>query len=130
MNLFGIALFSIVLVAGAQDNPARSSPSSASEDSRGRLYRVGGGVKAPRVISSPQPNYPQDARKGHAAGTIVIGLIVGSDGQIQDTKVQRGISPELDQAAVDAVKMWKYDPATKDGKPVRVQIAVEFDLQP
>lgn len=128
MNLVGTALFSIVLMAGAQDNPARSSSSSPSQSSS--VYRVGGGVKAPRVISSPQPEYPEKARKGHVAGPIVIGLIVGSDGLVQRAKVLGGISPELDQAAVDAVKMWKYDPAIKDGRPVRVEITVEVAFQP
>lgn len=130
MNLFSMALFSIVLMAGAQDNPARSSSSSASENSGEAIYRVGGAVKAPQVISSPQPNYPRDARKGHAAGPIIVTLIVGSDGRVHDVKIERGISPELDQAAVEAVETWKFHPATKQGKPVSVQIATEFDFQP
>ncbi len=128
MNLIRYSFFSIALMAGAQDKPVRISPSSPPQESG--VYHVGGAVKAPRVISSPQPNYPEEGRKGHAAGSIVIDLIVGSDGQVQYVKVQRGISPEIDQAAVDAVKTWKYHPAIKDGRPVRVQIAAEVAFQP
>ena len=44
--------------------------------------------------------------------------------------VNVGISPELDQAAVEAVKKWQFDPATRRGKPVAVRISTEFDFQP
>ncbi len=67
---------------------------------------------------------------GHAAGTIVIVLIVGSNGRVRYATVERGISPELDQAAMDAVKTWKFHPAILNGKPVSAQITTKFDFQP
>jgi protein TonB len=130
MNLFAIVLLSIAGIATAQDNGSKSSSSVTGQSSREQVYRVSGDVKPPRVISSPQPNYPQAARKGHSAGQIVIWMIVGSDGRTRDVQVNRGISPELNQAAVDAAEKWRFRPATKDGKPVSVRIAIEFDLQP
>jgi protein TonB len=91
---------------------------------------VSGGVKPPRVISGPQPNYPQQARKDHAPGPIVILMVIDSDGRTRDIQVQRGISSELDQAAVEAAENWRFEPATKEGKPLSVRIAIKFDFQP
>jgi TonB family protein len=111
-----------------QDKPS-SSLSSTTPSSDGQIYRVSPDVKPPRAISNPEPDYPQEARKGHA-GKIVISMIVGSDGQPRDVKVDSGISPELDQATLGAVEKWRFQPGTKDGKPVPVKIAVEFDFRP
>jgi periplasmic protein TonB len=52
-------------------------------------------------------------------------LVVGPDGLPRDVKVSRTLSPEFDKAAIDAVKNWKFTPATKESKP----IAVEIDVQ-
>ncbi len=93
-------------------------------------YRVGGGVSAPRAIVMPDPEYPKEAVKGHQPGSIVLVLIVGSNGEVRYLKVVRGISPEIDQAATEAVKKWKFKPALKDGKPVAVQIEVQLDFEP
>jgi TonB family protein len=60
----------------------------------------------------------------------VIWMVVGSDGQTRQIQVHDGISPELDQAAVEAAEKWRFEPATKEGKPVSVRIAVQFDFQP
>jgi TonB family protein len=57
-------------------------------------------------------------------------MVVGSDGQTRDATVHLGISPELDQAAIEAVKKWQFKPATKDRKPVAVRISTEFDFKP
>ncbi len=115
--------------AASQDKPGGSS-SSATGTSVGFSGQVVRDVQLPRVLSSPQPNYPQEARSVHAASTIVIGMVVGSDGQPRDVKVISGISAELDRAAVDAAERWRFQPGTKDGKPVSVEIAVEFDFRP
>jgi TonB family protein len=113
-----------------QDKPPTSSSSTTGQSSGKQVYRVSGDVKPPRVISGPQPNYPQQARKGHVAGPIVIWMVIDSDGRTRDIQVQRGISSELDQAAVEAAEKWRFEPATKEGKPVSVRIAIQFDFQP
>ena len=56
-------------------------------------------------------------------------LIVGSDGLPRDIRVGRSLSPEFDESAIDAVKKWKFAPATKDGKPVAVEINIEINFK-
>jgi|CZKS01.1.fsa_nt_gi TonB family protein len=131
----GIALSLIILLCVCENAISQeNAPPSSSDTPRQTLvepvYRVGGSVKAPHLIYSPNPDYPKQARKGHGAGPIDIVLTVGSDGQSRDVRAFRGISPEIDQAAVEAVERWKFKPATKDGSPVAVRINVHFDFQP
>lgn len=91
----------------------------------GGAFRVGGGVSAPRPISTPDPEYSEEARKAKYQGTCVLWLIVGPDGRPRDIKVARSLGLGLDEKAMEAVKNWKFEPAMKDGKPVAVQINVE-----
>jgi TonB family protein len=92
----------------------------------GGVFRVGGGVLAPRPLSTPDPQYTDQARKAKVEGTCVL---VGPDGKPRDIRVQRGIGMGLDQKAIEAVQQWRFDPATKDGRPVAVQISVEVSFK-
>ncbi|HYA25470.1 MAG TPA: energy transducer TonB [Terriglobales bacterium] len=95
----------------------------------GGVFRVGGGVSAPRPIFTPDPEYSEEARKAKYQGTCVLWLIVGPDGKPRDIKVARTLGLGLDEKAIEAVKQWKFEPAMKDGKPVAVQINVEVSFR-
>jgi len=95
----------------------------------GGVFRVGGGVSAPRVIYQPDPEYSEEARKAKYQGTCVLWLVVGPDGRPRDIKVARTLGLGLDEKAIEAVKTWKFEPAMKDGKPVAVQINVEVSFR-
>jgi periplasmic protein TonB len=95
----------------------------------GGVFRVGGGVSAPKATFSPDPEYSEEARKAKFQGTCVLWLIVGPDGHPRDIRVSRTLGLGLDEKAIEAVKNWKFEPAMKDGKPVAVQINVEVDFR-
>lgn len=95
----------------------------------GGVFRVGGGVSAPRALNTPDPEYSEEARKAKYQGVCVLWLIVGPDGNPRDVKVARSLGMGLDQKAVEAVRHWKFEPAMKDGKPVAVQINVEVNFR-
>lgn len=101
------------------------STNSASEGA----YRVGGSVKPPRLIYSPDPEYPEKAREAHHVGIVRLSIVVGANGRPHDIKVVGSPSSEFDDAAVDAVKKWKFEPATKYDKPVAVQINVDVTFR-
>jgi periplasmic protein TonB len=94
----------------------------------GGVFRVGGGVSAPRIVSDPEPEYSEEARKAKYQGVCVLWLVVGPDGRPRDIKVARSLGLGLDEKAIEAVKNWKFEPAMKDGKPVAVQINVEVNF--
>ena len=95
----------------------------------GGIYRVGGGVSAPRILYSPDPDYSEEARKAKYQGTVVLWVVVGPDGRPRDVRLSRSLGMGLDERAIAAVRQWKFEPALKDGRPVAVQINVEVNFR-
>jgi len=89
-----------------------------------QVYNIGPGIVPPRPIHQVAPEHPQ--RGFRITGTVLIGLIVSSKGEPDAVHVIRSLEKDVDQSAVDAVKQWRFDPATKDGKPVAVRISVQI----
>jgi TonB family protein len=92
---------------------------------------VGGDVKAPVKISTPQPQYTEIARKARIQGVVIVQAIIDKGGNVTNVQVLKGLPMGLDQAAVEAIKKWKFEPATLNGKPVDVyyNLTVNFTLQ-
>jgi len=95
----------------------------------GGVFRVGGGVSAPRALNTPDPEYSEEARKAKYQGTVVLWLVVDQNGRPQQVKVARSLGMGLDEKAIEAVRKWTFEPAQKDGKPVAVQINVEVNFR-
>ena len=95
----------------------------------GGVFRVGGGVSAPKAIYAPDPEYSEEARKAKYQGTCVLSLIVGPDGKPREIRVARSLGLGLDEKAIEAVHQWKFEPAQKDGRPVAVAINVEVQFR-
>jgi len=91
----------------------------------GGVFRIGGGVSAPKAIFAPDPEYSEEARKAKYQGTVVLSLIVGSDGVPRDIKIARSVGLGLDEKAIETVKTWKFEPGTKDGKAVATYATIE-----
>lgn len=94
----------------------------------GGIFHVGGGVSPPRQIYAPEPEFSEEARKAKYQGVCTLGLIVGTDGRPSNIRVLSALGMGLDEKAIEAVKNWRFEPAMKDGHPVRVEIAVEVDF--
>jgi periplasmic protein TonB len=91
--------------------------------------RVSQGVTAGLVIKRVNPTYPPLARTARVQGSVVLAAVIGKDGTIQNLHVLSG-HPLLTQAALDAVKQWRYKPYILNGEPVEVdtQVTVNFTL--
>jgi TonB family protein len=94
----------------------------------GGVFQVGGGVAAPVPIYKPEPEFTEEARRAKHQGTVMLALIVGPDGRTRDIRVVRKLGMGLDEKAIESAKQWKFQPATKDGKPVAVAIKIEVDF--
>ncbi|MGC2323880.1 MAG: energy transducer TonB [Terriglobales bacterium] len=95
----------------------------------GGVFRIGGGVSAPRPLFTPDPEYSEEARKAKYQGTCVLWLVIGPDGRPREMRVARSLGMGLDEKAMLAVKQWKFEPAMKDGHPVAVQMNVEVSFR-
>jgi protein TonB len=104
-------------------------PTPPAPDSSHKRIRQGGMVEAAKLISRPEPIYPDLARQAGIQGDVVLHAIIGTDGRILELRVVTG-SPLLVRAAVDAVQQWRYRPTLLDGEPVEVEttITVTFIL--
>ncbi len=91
---------------------------------------IGGDVKAARLISSVPPVYPSLARAQHIEGQVLVDALVDVNGRVSSMKVVSG-PVLLHQAAMDALRQWKYQAATLDGKavPMHLTVTVQFRLQ-
>jgi protein TonB len=91
--------------------------------------RVGGQIKPPRKLNDAPPVYPSIAREARVQGVVILEATIGPDGSVDNVKVLRGI-PLLNEAAVDAVRKWRYSPTTLNGVPVPVimSVTVNFTL--
>ncbi len=95
----------------------------------GGAYTVGRGVRAPRAIDDPEPEYSDEARKMKHEGTVILSLIVDAEGRARNIHVARSLGMGLDEKAIEAVKKWKFEPGKKDGQPVAVQVNVEVNFR-
>jgi TonB family protein len=95
----------------------------------GGIMSVGGGVSAPEVIHSVQPQFTAEARSQNLQGVVAVQLIVDSQGYPQDVRVVRQLGMGLDQEAIAAVKQYKFRPAMFDGHPVSVQMVIDVDFR-
>lgn len=92
-------------------------------------FQVGDGIARPRKIKDVKPVYPQPAMAAQAMGTVLIEATIGADGKVRNARVLRSIAA-LDQAALDAVRQWEYEPSRLNGIAVAVTmvIVVTFSL--
>jgi TonB family protein len=97
----------------------------------GGPYRPGSGVTAPTLLREVRPTYTQEARRRGIEGDVTLQIVVRRDGSISDVRVVRSLGAGLDEKAVEAVRQWKFGPATRQGQPVDVlvNVSVAFTLR-
>ena len=91
--------------------------------------RIGGGVAAPQLIYSVEPEFSEEARKAKVAGNVLVNLWVDTNGLPSHVRVIRGVGMGLDEKAVEAVRQYRFKPAMENGKPVLVELNVEVNFQ-
>jgi periplasmic protein TonB len=93
--------------------------------SGGGVFRVAGGVSAPRAIYDPEPEYSEEARQAKYQGDVLLSVIVDRDGRTRDIHIARSLGLGLDEKAMEAVRRWRFEPAMKNGQPVAVLVNIE-----
>ena len=111
-------------------SPRSNRSVSAASGTGTRRLRVGGAIKPPIKLVDVKPVYPDDAQAAGIEGVIILGIVIGESGFVIDAEVLRSI-PELDQAAINAVSLWQFEPTLLNGEPVEMEmnVTVNFTLQ-
>ena len=114
-----LAIFALVLPLAAQDDlPLKANDST---------------ITKPTIIHKVEPKYTKAAERAKIEGSVKLSIIISTKGRAEnDIKIDESLDPGLDANAIAAVRQWRFNPATKDGKPVRVYatIVVLFHLSP
>jgi protein TonB len=92
------------------------------------LYAQNPQTTPPRAIHTVDPKYSTDALRAAKNKVILVTVTVPPDGIPTNVKIAKTVRPDVDKAVVDAVQKWRFEPATRDGKPVEATITVEVDF--
>lgn len=105
-------------------------PTAISEDAPAPGVPLApGDLPVPLPGQTPPPDYPVAAMRRGDAGTVMVRVEVGADGVPTDVSVEtRSGSRDLDRAAVEAVRNWRFSPAQRDGQPVASTAVVPIDF--
>jgi Gram-negative bacterial TonB protein C-terminal len=122
------------------DHDPPSPPAQKPQPDASGRYHVGNGVTPPRIVHTEEPDFSKKPRFKKIEGITAVSLTVDAHGDPQDVYVSRSLADSvpkkrrdeaiaLDQKAVEAVKRYKFAPATFDGEPVPVAAIVEVHFQ-
>jgi TonB family protein len=124
LALTGVCVHASAYAVRIGDGAASSQPGTKAQ-----VPQLEAGVTPPRAISTPDPIYPKAAKKEGRQGDVRLWCVIGTDGSVRDARVEKSLSPDFDESAINAVQQWTFEPATKDGQPVEVKISVEVTFK-
>jgi TonB family protein len=130
-NSWGVRVGEANTTSVARDAQLRTAAAVMREAAAWQnVYRIGGSIRPPRKIADVPPNYPEAAQEAKVQGVVIVEARIDESGAVTDTRLLRSV-PLLDQAALDAVKQWKYEPTMLNGVPVPVvmTVTVNFTLR-
>jgi protein TonB len=109
---------------------ARQDGKSKDKDREGKpaptVYTPGGEVTKPKVVHYVEPQFSSSSKEAFVEGVVKLKTTVTPDGLPSDIEVTKGLNAEENQAAVEAVKQWRFQPGTKGGEAVYVRIGIEI----
>jgi protein TonB len=89
--------------------------------------RIGGNISTPALVKRVEPTYPDVALMAKVSGMVILEAVVGADGSVESVKILRSIK-FLDNAAIEAVKQWKYSPLILNGVPTPFVLTVTLNF--
>ncbi len=121
----------------AQSEPTRQSvgessvPPRTAEPVPGAVFGSGTDIVNPRLLREVRPQYTAEALDAKIAGTVYLEMVVLPDGTVGDVRITRSLDRGLDEEAVKAARQWLFEPGTRFGEPVAVQLnlALDFNLR-
>jgi TonB family protein len=108
---------------------ARVARLSPKREATAQASRVGSGVTAPALVYKLEPSYTVEARAAKVQGTVLLKVVIGTDGKACDIQLRKGVGYGLDEQALDAVTQWTFKPGMREGVPVAVQATIEVNFK-
>ena len=122
VSLAMLTLALAIFIAGCDNSPTEPCPAPID---------ITGDIVNPVRISGDQPQYTEEARQARIQGTVILQAVITCRGDVQDITVIKGLPLGLTEAAVTAVRTWRFRPATLNGQPISViyNTTINFRLQ-
>ncbi len=105
-------------------------PGPVAGNAEAPVYTATGELSGPEVLRKVDPRYPPTLRDQGVAGEVVLYAIVRKNGSVDSIQVVRGLHPELDRNAMEALAQWKFEPARRNGEPVELEAIVRIPFRP
>lgn len=125
--LNGVAVEVVTQIDVGFTLPGPPTEASRSDEASG-VHRIGGGVSAPVPISRVQPKFPAGIPPETQEARVMLKIVIGTEGEVAEVEPLDG-DPAFFEAAIEAVKQWKFQPGMKEGKPVKVRANVETNFR-
>jgi TonB family protein len=103
--------------------------SGAGGGNGGGVYSVGNGTTAPSVLTKVDPEYSEEARKAKYSGSVMLSIVVNTDGKAEQIQVVKSLGMGLDEKAIEAVQKWRFLPGKNKGVPVKVKAQIEVNFR-
>ena len=131
--MFYLSATALSVAKGYQDSKPKDDNKDKEKDKESKpdppvVYTPGPDVKPPKVVHYVEPKSSNSSKEAFVEGVVRLSTVVTPDGLPSDIHVTKGLSSEEDSNAIEAVKEWRFQPGTKDGKPVHVRVAIEIDF--
>ncbi|HBY60052.1 MAG TPA: hypothetical protein DEH78_09530 [Solibacterales bacterium] len=120
-----LVLAGVLTFLGAESAPAQAGKPEADP----KVYRIGGDVSAPVIVKKVDPQYTAEAKDANLEGAVLLGAEIHEDGRVRNIRVLRKLGMGLDENAIAAAEYWRFKPALKNGKPVKVQARIEVNFR-
>lgn len=127
-QMFGLARELREQSVASMNAPVTTGGSGQTPAASG-VFKVGGGVSPPRVLSKIDPDYSEPARLLKITGQALVSLVIGKTGRAHSFMILKNIGFGLDEQAAAAVQSWVFEPGTRNGEPVNVRAQVEVNFK-
>ncbi|MCL6480720.1 MAG: TonB family protein [Firmicutes bacterium] len=94
------------------------------------VHAAPGELSGPEVLRKVDPRYPPTLRDQGVAGEVILYAIIRKNGSVDSIQVVRGLHPELDRNAMEALAQWKFEPARRNSEPVELEAIVRIPFRP
>jgi TonB family protein len=108
-----------------KDKEKDKKPDAAKEE---EVFQPGGDVKPPKLTHYVEPEFSPKSKEAFVEGVVRISTVITSQGEPSAFRVVSGLNAEEDRTAVEALKKWRFQPGTKNGRPVNVRVTVEVEF--
>ena len=106
-----------------------ATTSTAKLIAQATSIRVGPGVTPPKLVRKVEPEYTEEARAMKISGTVLLKVVIDTDGTAKNYELVNGVGYGLDEKAVQAISLWQFKPGEQGGVPVAVQAQIEVNFR-